>query len=95
VKLVYSKESIQDLMRLREFIAIKNPEAAKRIAAELIARIQQLCLFPAMGRPVELAPRPETIRDFVFGDYIVRYSIHDNALTILRIWHHLEDMKKR
>ena len=95
MKLIYSKDSIQDLIRLREFIAIKNPEAAKRIAAELIARIQQLCVFPTMGCPVELAPTREAIRDFVFGDYIVRYSIHDNALTILRIWHHLENMKKR
>ena len=94
MKLVYSIESIQDLMRLREFIASKNPEAAKRIAAELIARIQQLRLFPNMGRPVALAPMPESIRDFVFGDYIVRYSVHENALSILRIWHHLENLNQ-
>lgn len=95
MKLVYSADSVQDLIRLREIIAHKNPEAARRIAADLMARMQQLCMFPTMGRPVELAPFPESIRDFVFGDYIVRYSIHDGALTILKIWHHLEDTKER
>jgi len=91
VKLVYSKEAIEDLMRLREFIRQKNPEAAKRIAGELLARIQQLCSFPLMGKSVQLAPTPDSIRDFIFGDYVLRYAIHDGAITILRIWHHLED----
>jgi len=91
VKLVYSKEAIADLVRLREFIMQKNPDAAKRIAGELLARMQQLCLFPNMGRGVQLAPTSNSIRDFVFGDYTVRYAIHDGAITILRIWHHLEN----
>ncbi|MET0357041.1 MAG: type II toxin-antitoxin system RelE/ParE family toxin [Cellvibrio sp.] len=93
MKLVYSRESIQDLVRLREFIASKNPAAANQIATQLIARIQQLCMFPAMGRPVELAPVPESIRDFIFGDYIVRYSVYGDALSILRIWHQLENIR--
>ena len=91
MKLVYSKEAIEDLMRLREFIMQKNPEAAKRIAGELLARMQQLCLFPTMGKSVQLAPTPDSIRDFEFGDYTVRYAIHDGAKTVLRLWHHLED----
>jgi len=91
VKLVYSREAIEDLVRLREFIKHKNPEAVRRIAGELLARMQQLCLFPTMGKSVQLAPTPDIIRDFVFGDYVVRYAIHDGAITILRIWHHLED----
>ncbi len=32
MKLLYSPESINDLIRLREFIEIKNPQTAKRIA---------------------------------------------------------------
>lgn len=91
MKLVYSAKAIQDLVRLREFIAEKNPAAAARVAAELVSRIENLCVFPEMGRNVELAPTPGVIRDFTFGNYIVRYALHTEAVAILRVWHHYEN----
>ncbi|MGH8855201.1 MAG: type II toxin-antitoxin system RelE/ParE family toxin, partial [Telluria sp.] len=52
MRLVYSEEAVADLVRLRAFIAEKDPSAAARVAAELIARIENLRLFPTMGRAV-------------------------------------------
>jgi plasmid stabilization system protein ParE len=46
--------------------------------------------FPKLGTPVELAPTPESLRDMVFGKYVVRYSVHATAIIILRVWHELE-----
>ncbi len=91
MRLVYSAEAVADLARLRAFIAEKNPQAAARIAAELVSRIEQLRTHPHVGRPVERAPQPDVVRDMVFGNYVVRYSIHAEALAILRVWHQLED----
>lgn len=91
MKLVYAPEAVADLIRLRAFVAEKSPDEAARIAAELIARIENLCAFPQLGRAVDEAPQPEIIRDMVFGNYVVRYSDHANALVVLRIWHHRED----
>ncbi len=91
MRLVYSEEAVADLARLREFIAEKDPSAAGRVAEQLITRMEQLCLFPQMGHEVAQAPEPQTVRDMVFGNYIVRYSIHANALVVLRIWHHYEN----
>ena len=91
MKLVYSEESVADLARLRAFIAEKDPLAAARVATELIARIENLRLFPAMGRAVELAPAPKAIRDAVFGKYVIRYAIHSETVVTLRIWHRYED----
>ncbi len=90
MRLIYSVEAVQDLVRIREFIAEKNPTAAARIATELITRIEQLCQFPEMGRNVAQSPTTNAIQDFVFGNYIVRYANHTNAISILRIWHHYE-----
>ncbi len=90
MKLVYSAEAVEDLQRLRAFIAEKNPSAAVRVAAELVSRMESLCAFPEMGRQVELAPTPEVIRDFVFGNYIVRYALQSKSVVVLRIWHHYE-----
>ena len=91
MRLAYSENAVADLVRLREFIAENDPLAAARIAAELLSRIENLGLYPEMGRAVELAPSPKAIRDAVFGKYIVRYSAHTETIVILRIWHHNED----
>ena len=90
MKLVYTDEAVEDLKRLREFIAVHSPSAAGRIAAELVSKIELLPGFPRMGTPVEMAPVPDSIRDMVFGKYVVRYSVHVSAIIILRVWHELE-----
>lgn len=94
MKLVYSEEAVADLVRLRAFIAEKDPPAAARVAAELIARVENIRLFPEIGRGVALAPEPKIVRDAVFGKYIVRYAAHAEAVIILRIWHHYESREQ-
>ena len=91
MKLAYAVDAIADLVRLRAFIAEKNPSAAARIAALLIERIEHIRRFPELGRPVALAPQPRLVRDAVFGSYIVRYSVHAKTVVVLRIWHHYEE----
>jgi plasmid stabilization system protein ParE len=93
VRLVYTDDAIDDLVRMREFIAVHNPQAAERIAAELVNKIELLPDFPRMGSPVELAPDPDLLRDMVFGKYVVRYSIHSSTVMILRVWHELEGLR--
>lgn len=88
MRLVYSQEAVADLVRLRAFIANSDPTAAARIAADLVTRIDSLCTFPEIGRSVSQAPEPDAIRDFIFGKYVVRYTVHSSALVVLRIWHH-------
>ncbi|MEX2474261.1 type II toxin-antitoxin system RelE/ParE family toxin [Marinobacter sp.] len=90
MKLVYTDEAIEDLKRLRDFIAVHNPSAATRIATELVGKIEWLPDFPKMGTPVEMAPVPDSVRDRVFGKYVIRYSVHSSAIIILRVWHGLE-----
>ena len=90
MKLVYTDEAIDDLKRLREFVAVHNPSAVARIATELVSKIELLPDFPGMGTPVEMAPVPDSVRDMVFGKYVVRYSVHASAIIILRVWHALE-----
>ncbi|MBE0482732.1 MAG: type II toxin-antitoxin system RelE/ParE family toxin [Bacterioplanes sp.] len=90
MKLVYTDVAIDDLKRLREFIAVHNPSAAARIASDLVGKIELLPDFPKMGTPVEMAPVPDSVRDMVLGKYVVRYSVHASAIIILRVWHGLE-----
>ena len=87
MKISYSPESIHDLIRLREFIEVKNPAAAKRIANELLAGIGKLKIFPGMGLPVKRAPDPRIIRDLFIGQYTVRYYVSSQNIFVLRVWH--------
>jgi plasmid stabilization system protein ParE len=90
VKLVYTADAITDLKRLRQFIAQHNPTADNKIAAALIEKIGLLPEFPHIGMAVELAPVPDSVRDMIFGNYVVRYSVHATVIIILRVWHSLE-----
>ena len=90
-RLVYTKAAVEDLQRLRAFMAEHDPHSAARVAAELVRRIQKLREFPRMGRPVTEAPDPEMVRDMVFGRYVVRYAlpeedaVREELVVILRV----------
>ena len=87
MKIRYTPEAIHDLDRLREFIQIKNPVAARRVAKQLLFGIDKLKVFPQMGVQVLRAPQPELVRDLFIGNYTVRYLIAREELIILRLWH--------
>lgn len=91
MRLKYTKDALQDLTILREFIAVKNPDAAQRISSELVSGIEHLTAFPKMGLEVKEAPNPDILRDIFILDYHVRYLALDETLYILRIWHQKED----
>ncbi len=90
MKIDYSPESIRDLVRLREFIEQKNPQAARRVANAILEGIEKLKIFPNMGLPVNRAPDPKVIRDLYVGKYTIRYLVSKDSIYILRLWHGME-----
>ena len=75
-------------MRLRDFIAEKNPQAARQVSHRLVSSIRRLADQPEMGIDV---PGLSGVRDLVTGDYILRYTALGDDTYILRIWHGKED----
>ncbi len=84
MKLKFTAQALKDLHRLKLFIEDKNPIAAKKYIDRLLTAIKQLKAQPKIGR--ELTEEP-LARQLVAGDYIVRYSIRENIIYILKIWH--------
>lgn len=95
MKVRYSKESIEDLQRVVEFLEPKSPYAARRVAIDLQEGIHRLKQFPFIGLPVVKAPDPEKIRDLFIGPYTVRYLLTDDIIYVLRIWHGKENEKNK
>ncbi|PKY09916.1 hypothetical protein B1757_12685 [Acidithiobacillus marinus] len=93
MKIRYSQESVDDLNRVVEFVEVKNPFAARRIAIDLQEGIEKLRQFPKIGLPVLKASDPDLIRDLYVSNYTVRYLISDDIIYILRIWHNKENEK--
>ena len=91
MKIRYSPESIDDLQRVVEFVEVKNPFAARRIAIDLQEGVEKLKQFPIIGLPVLKASDPEQIRDLYITNYTVRYLIAEEIIYVLRIWHDKEN----
>jgi plasmid stabilization system protein ParE len=94
LKLVYSPEAVVDLRRLHDFVAEKNPLAARRLSKALRDGTKRLKQFPHMGRRVRQTPdtwAPEEIRDWVTGAYVARYLVLEETIVILRVWHQKEN----
>lgn len=89
-----SKRAWEDLIRLRSFIAKKNPKAAQRAADKIISSIDQLITFPLLGRPCPPDSMPvgfrELVVDFGSDGYIVLYRVESDEITIVAMRHQRE-----
>lgn len=84
MKLRFTQRALLDLQRLRGFIAKKNPPAARTIIDGLRTSIRHLAGHPSIG--TQLGP-PGGLRQWVSGDYVVRYLPEKDAIYVVRIWH--------
>ena len=99
MKLVFTRLAHQDLVRLRQFIAKHDTNAAVLAANRIKTVVQLLTDQPLIGRPVN-APTGETRNDirelpltFGSGGYVLRYQVLKKQIRILRIWHTREERK--
>lgn len=85
MRIIWQDGALDDLDRIRIYIADDNPTAASRIVARITTRLDILREHPLMGR----SGRVPNTREFVFGNipYIAVYRVDDerNTLEILHI----------
>ena len=89
----FSPQAIEDLIRLRNFLAEKSISAANRAIDTIAAKIENLPSRPEGFKPVEDYPElRDMIIKFGAGSYIARYRyVRGNDIVILRIRHGRED----
>ena len=92
--LSFTRLAQADLVRLREFIAEHSEVSANRVAKELLKGIMLLTKQPRLGKRVSKGDgedAPDEIRDWMAGNYVVRYLIADRRVIVLRVWHQREN----
>jgi addiction module RelE/StbE family toxin len=88
VDLQFTEQALEDLVRLREFIAEKNPAAAQRISEDLIRSVDRLRDQPELGHALDTEPG---VREWIAQNYVVHYLSLNDTLIVLQIWHGRED----
>ena len=91
-QIVLTRRAWNDLSRLRDFLQGKNPQAAAKAVQRITSAIDQLEVFPYIGREVE--ELPEGFRELVvsFGNdgYVVLYEASSEQVIITAIRHQRE-----
>lgn len=81
-----SRHAEQDFIRLVDFLAPKNPRAARRAAEAILAGIASLGDRPNRGRP-SVGDHRELIIRFGRDGYVVRYRVDPDAVIVATINH--------
>ena len=86
----WTSKALSDLVRLYEFLAIKDRSAAARTVQSLSAVPDRLLDQARIGEKLEEFD-PREVRRIVVGRYEMRYEIQESVVLVLRIWHTRED----
>jgi plasmid stabilization system protein ParE len=77
---------LSDLVRLHDFLAPVNPEAASRVVQSLSLAPERLQEHPRIGKKLEEF-KPREVRRTIVGNYEVCYEIVADTIYLPRIWH--------
>lgn len=91
-KIIWLESAANDLVRLRQFIAEKNPNAAKNAADTIRSTVKLLANNSDIGKPVSnLAPYRDVLARFGAGGYVIRYRVYNDAVYIVHVRHYREN----
>ena len=90
MQLRWTSKALTDVVRLHQFLASANRQAAARLMKSLIAAPTTLSVSPRIGERLE-AFSPREVRRLLIGNYEMRYEIAESAIYILRVWHTREE----
>lgn len=90
MKLRWTSRALSDLVRLHEFLAPVNPEAAAKVVQTLTAGASRLSEQPRIGERLE-PYLPRDVRRLMIARYELRYELRDQEIYVLRIWHTREN----
>ena len=91
MKLRFTERAAQDLFDIADYVRERNPPAALRVRDAILESLQNLALFPHIGRQQTV----ESVRKLVTRryPYLVYYTTDDEAeeIVILAIQHPARD----
>jgi plasmid stabilization system protein ParE len=84
MRLFWSTNALNDLVRLGEYISNDNAGAANRFVSRLWNRAKTIKNHPRLGRKVPETDR-EDIRELIEGNHRIIYIVADKAITVIAV----------
>jgi toxin ParE1/3/4 len=87
--ILFAPEAVSDIERVRHFLDVRNPEAARRALRTIWTALERLQDIPELGRRTEDDSIRQIIVRFGAAGYIVRYTVLPDRkdILVLRLWH--------
>lgn len=83
-RVIWAEPALQDLDAIADYIALDNPNAAKKLVKRVFEKVDLLVNFPNTGtRPRELKGTP--YRKLTIKPLIVYYRVEKNAVFIVHV----------
>jgi plasmid stabilization system protein ParE len=87
MKLRFTTRAIENIIAIADYIRERNPTAAERVRGAIYESLQDLILFPHVGRPQQTPG----VRKFITRKYayLVYYAVDDAAeeIVVLNVKH--------
>jgi plasmid stabilization system protein ParE len=90
VRVVFSRNAIDDLEEIGDWIARDSPDRAVSFVLELMKACRAIGRTPRSYRLVDRTRDP-TLRRRVFGNYLIFYDVSSVAVEILHVLHDARD----
>jgi addiction module RelE/StbE family toxin len=86
--IILSPKAVRDLEAIVRYIALNNPEAARKVGQNLLDKTKELSQFPFKGQKVPEFNSPE-IRQVILKPYRIVYRVQEDKkrVSIARFWH--------
>jgi toxin ParE1/3/4 len=85
-EVIWSERAGRDMEGIVDYISERNPKAVAGIVRKIMKRVDLLTTTPHMGKRFRQVEGKD-VRFIVSGKYKVFYSIKDNVVEILSVWH--------
>lgn len=91
VEIIWTEPALNDLDEVIEYIAVQNPEAAKKLAQSIFNKIERLALFPHSGKI------PEELQMFNYKEVVIPpcrifHKIETDKVFILHVMRQERDL---
>ena len=85
MKIIIKRTALQELIQIKWYIEQDSEFYANKTVNEINKRIQNLLLFPEMGKVIN---QKRNMRQIIYKSYKILYKFNSNKIYILHIIHH-------
>jgi toxin ParE1/3/4 len=85
---ILSPKAARDLEAIIRYIALNNPDAARKVGQNLLNKTKELSQFPFKGQQVPEFSSPD-IRQVILKPYRLVYRVEEDKkrISVARFWH--------